>query len=296
MKTVLKNKKRKTKNFIHGESFFDRVMMNDDENISVAIRKKNRSIEEIVEKRESVFKRHPSLDIFIIRGIVKFFEGSVNQLYVEKKTKENTKKTNSTLSAYLFFIIIILLGMTMYFIVPTIISFYLKDNINDYLILNGLEGFLRLSIFLTLFSIIVTFERNSGTAYHHGAEHKVLWCFKKGEDLTLENVKKYSTLYPACGTGLIFYMVIFSFPLFLFLGYENIFLRILLILIGLPFLIGFSFEVSLWLEEGNTKISKFFSAPILFLQRFNTKEPDEEHLEIALIAIKNLIKYRNEIN
>jgi len=289
----LKYENKDTKEFIHGESFFDRIMMNDDEVISVATRKKDGDIEEIVEKRESIIKKHPALNLFIIRGIINFFEGTANQFYAEKKTNENTGKTNDKLMAYLIFSIIILVGMVIYFIAPTFIAFFLKDIIHNFVILGLTEGVLRFLIFLTLFFTIVVFERNSGTAYYHGAEHKALWCFNNGDDLTLENAKKYSTLYPACGTGLIFYMVIFSIPLFLLFSYESISLRILSILISLPFLIGISFEVSLWTEKKNSKVAKILSSPVLFLQKFNTKEPKEEHLEIALIAIKNLIKYRS---
>lgn len=292
----MKKQKEEFEKIIHGESFFDRIMMNDNEFISVAVRRKDGDIEEIVEKKESFIKKHPAFNVFVIRGIINFFEGSANQFYVEKKTSENTEKTNDKLAAYLFFSFIIITGMVIYFVVPAFVAFFLRDIINNPLILGLIEGTLRFLIFITLFFMIVLFERNSGTAYYHGAEHKILWCFNNEDDLTLENAKKYSTLYPACGTGLIFYMVIFSIPIFLFFGYENIFHRILLILVCLPFLVGISFEMSLWLEKKRSKLAKIFSYPVLFLQKFNTKEPKEEHLEIALVAIKNLIKLRDGNN
>ena len=267
--------------------------MNDNESISIAIRKKDGDIEDIVQKKESITKTHPALDIFLLRGIIKFFEGSANQFYAEKKSKEKSSK-NDKLITYLIFSFVTIIGMIMYFFVPTIIAFYFKNTFQNNLFIGLTEGILRFLIFIVMFFSIVLFERNSGTAKYHGAEHKVLWCYRKGKDLTLENVKKYSRLYPACGTGLIFYMILFSIPLFLLFGYNSIFIRLLLILISLPLLIGISFELSLFNEKKETKIAKVLSAPVLFLQKFNTKEPEKEHLEIAMIAIKNLIKCRTK--
>ena len=77
-------KNHKNKDFIHGESYAKGVMMNNDTRISVAIRKKDQSIGTLVKSKKSLTKKNRFFNIFLIRGIIKFLEGSTNQFYAEE--------------------------------------------------------------------------------------------------------------------------------------------------------------------------------------------------------------------
>ena len=84
----------KKRDFVHGESFANGIMMNNDNMISIAIRKKDGNIGEVVKTRLSLTKKHWIFNLFVIRGIIKFFEGTFNQFYAEEQMKkiESNKK------------------------------------------------------------------------------------------------------------------------------------------------------------------------------------------------------------
>jgi len=84
-------------------------------------------------------------------------------------------------------------------------------------------------------------------------------------------------------------MIIVSIPFFIFLNYENLLFRIVIMLLLLPIIMGISFEITLFLEKSESKLAKILSIPGLLLQRLNTKEPDDKHLEVALASIRQLI-------
>jgi len=299
-KDLIKKNNRKNKPLIHGESFVNGVMMNDEENISIAFRKKDGSIGEIVDSKVSLVKKYSFLNVFVVRSIIRFFEGSFNQFYaVEQMKKEEhieheTAGVNNHGRMKVCFIVFltILAGFILYFIVPFVVVFYSKNLlVFNTVVLNLIEGILRLIIFLLFFVLFVKIGGKNETVFYHGAEHKCVSCYRNGDELTLENVKKHPIRLPACGTSLLFLTIIFSIPVFLFLNYENLVFRIVIMLFLLVFLIGFSFEITLWVENNSDSIvARILSAPGLFLQRFNTEEPDDKHLEVAIVALKNLIK------
>ncbi|HEY0088598.1 MAG TPA: DUF1385 domain-containing protein, partial [Candidatus Lokiarchaeia archaeon] len=200
---------------IHGESYSNGIMMNDDKIISLAIIKKDGSIGTTVKKRESLITKHRIFNIFILRGIIRFLEGSTNQFYAEELMKKIDQKEGgiekhsySRSLAPAIVLITLIIGIFLYFITPTLISFYLKEVVRSNLVLSGIEIVLRLLIFLIFFSIFSLRERTNGAAMYHGAEHKILWNYRNEEDLTLENTRNYSIRYPSCGTGLMILMII----------------------------------------------------------------------------------------
>ena len=279
--------------FIHGESYPNGIMMNNDEKISIAIRKKDGSIGTAVRKRISLIKKHRILNVFILRGIIRFLEGAKNQFYAEDIIKEiesngeQIKKKKS--KATQLVILMLIMGVILYFLVPTLIAFFSKGFFQSQLILSGFESLLRLTIFLTFFVVFSLLERSNNTVKYHGAEHKTLWNIRKKQPLTVENSKKYPIQHPSCGTSVLLLMIIISIPIFYFINYDNLIFRIAIILLLLPLLIGISFEIITWLDKSESIIVKIVAAPGLLLQRVNTKEPDEKQLEIALYAIKNLL-------
>ncbi|MCK4364581.1 MAG: DUF1385 domain-containing protein [Thermoplasmatales archaeon] len=290
---LTKEKKDKKNDFIHGESFADGVMFNNDRFISVAYRDTDNKIKEKIIRKNSIFKKHSFLNYFIIiRGLINFFEGSINQMISRNQIYRKTNVTNDKINKFsntLSVFLILIGGFILYFLIPTLITFYLRIYEQNYNILYGIEVLIRFFLFIILF---ITFNLSTGakkTSYFHGAEHKTILCHLYGEKITPENVKKYSIYNPSCGTNLIFLLLLVSIPIFYFFNYENIILRILIMLILLPFLFGLAFEISDLIGiRAIKKRKKIISKSFLF-QRFNTREPKQEHLIIAIQSLTNLL-------
>ena len=296
---LIKNVKNKKKDFIHGESFPDGVMFNDDSFLSVSYKGKNGEIKNNIVKIKSAFKKHTIFNcLIVIRGLISFFEGSINQ-YIARNQIYNSSRKKDNINKFLFelnVIVILLAGFILYFLIPTLISFYLKRYDLNYNILYGIEILSRLSLFILIFLVINITTDAKKTAYFHGAEHKTILCYLKGEKINLENVKKYPIFHPRCGTSLIFLLLIISIPIFYFLNYENLFFRIIIMLIFLPILIGLSYEILEWYGKSQLKKGIIRTPKFVIFQRLNTKEPNEEHLKISINALTNLLNlYKTKI-
>jgi uncharacterized protein YqhQ len=125
---------------------------------------------------------------------------------------------------------------------------------------------------------------------YHGAEHKTVFAWEDGQDLTVENVKKYSTRHPRCGTSFILFVMIISILVFSLLGRPDFLHRVMYKILLMPVIAGISYEVIRF--TGNYtrfKLVQILSWPGLALQRITTREPDDDQIEVAIAAMKKVI-------
>ncbi|HZK25042.1 MAG TPA: DUF1385 domain-containing protein, partial [Oscillospiraceae bacterium] len=127
---------------------------------------------------------------------------------------------------------------------------------------------------------------------YHGAEHKSVACFEAGEELTVVNARKYSTLHPRCGTSFLLLVMTVSIVLFSFFGWPGLWQRLMLRLVLLPFVAGLSYE--LIQLAGRYRIFRYLTAPGLWLQRLTTREPDDQQLAVALHALHAVLADANK--
>lgn len=166
---------------------------------------------------------------------------------------------------------------------------------------HAVDGLIKALIFILYIWIIGFFPDIKRVFQYHGAEHKSISAFEHGEELTVENARKYTTFHPRCGTTFIFFLLFISIVLFSIIfaifpvgtGFPIIIkhtLAILLkILLTLP-IAGISYELLKFLGGHFDKVwGRIFSIPGMWLQRLTTKEPDDEQLEVALASLKTVL-------
>ena len=127
---------------------------------------------------------------------------------------------------------------------------------------------------------------------YHGAEHKTIHCFEHEEELTVENVRKYSKHHPRCGTAFLFVVMIISILVYSVVPrfsviWLNIGMRILL----LPLIAGISYEFNRFAGKHNNRLTRILRAPGMAMQRFTTREPDDDMIEVAIVALKEALKF-----
>jgi len=182
-----------------------------------------------------------------------------------------------------------LISVGIFILIPTMVGGIFSKIVDNKLILNLIEGILRLSI---LFAYIVIISKNSDIKrvfQYHGAEHKSIHCYESGLDLTVENAKKFTTLHPRCGTNFLFIVMFTSIILFSFFGWPNPLVRIAMRILFIPIVAGISYEIIKFLGKYNNIFTKIVAYPGMMLQKFTTQEPDDEQLEVALTALKAVI-------
>ena len=164
-------------------------------------------------------------------------------------------------------------------------SWLIKNNI----VLNLMEGLLRITILILYMLGISKFEDIKRTFMYHGAEHKVIYCYENDLELTVENAKKFGTLHPRCGTNFLFLVMATSIILFSFFGWPNIIARIIMRILCIPIVAGISYEIIKFLGKYDNILSKIVAYPGMMLQHITTNEPDDEQLEVAIKALKAVI-------
>lgn len=124
---------------------------------------------------------------------------------------------------------------------------------------------------------------------YHGAEHKTIFCYEAGLDLTVENVRPQSRLHPRCGTSFLLITMVVSILVFAFISWDNVFVRMGMRILLLPLVVGISYEILRIAGRYDNIATRIISAPGKALQRLTTAEPDDSMIEVAIAAMKDVI-------
>jgi len=125
---------------------------------------------------------------------------------------------------------------------------------------------------------------------YHGAEHKTVFAWENGQELTVQNVKDFSTRHPRCGTSFILFVMIVSIIVFSLLGRPDFLDRVLYKIILLPVVSGISYEAIRFTgKHSNWQWVQALSWPGLMLQKITTHEPSDDQIEVAIAAMKKVV-------
>ncbi len=283
-----------------GQAVIEGVMMRGGKNMAIAVR---RTPDEIVLETDiinSVTDRFPFLKWPLIRGTVAMIESmvvgvkcltySANQV-VEG---EGQGETISPLEMAVSVVIALVMGIGLFFLLPVGLAHLLKRFVNDPIWQNLIEGLFRIGIFLAYIWIISMLKDIQRVFQYHGAEHKVIHTYEAGEELLVENARKYSTLHPRCGTSFLLFVMVVSILVFSLLGEQTLGIRLASRIVLLPVVAGISYEL-LKMAGKNIKnpAIRILSAPGLMLQKLTTREPDDSQLEVAISALQGVLTAEN---
>ena len=208
--------------------------------------------------------------------------------------KQPSKMDNLLTSLSVLLGVVLAIGLFM--VLPT----FLVQMLGHLVDLGGfktlIEGIIKIGLFV-LYMWLVSFEKDIGRTYeYHGAEHKSIACYEAGEELTVENVRKHSRFHPRCGTSFIFLVLILSILLYSVVSWDTVVVRVLLKLALLPVLVGVSYELIRLAGKYDNVLTRAISAPGLWLQRLTTKEPSDDQIEVAIVALSEVIPDDPEID
>ena len=149
---------------------------------------------------------------------------------------------------------------------------------------------MKIVIFLG-YMILVSRQKDVARVFqYHGAEHKTIFCYEAGLDLTVENARVQPMHHPRCGTSFLFVVIIvsilFSSLVLTQLEWRSFWVRVLVHLALLIPVVGVTYEFNRWVGRHDNVLTRVLSAPGLWLQNFTTNEPDDSMLEVAIEALK----------
>jgi len=193
---------------------------------------------------------------------------------------------------YFSVIFALAMGIGLFILLPNLLAGFLRFNKNTasgLILYNLFEGVIRIGLFFGYIVMISKLKDVQRVFQYHGAEHKTIHCYEHEEELTVENVRKYTTRHPRCGTAFLFVVMIVSILVFSLIGWHNILINILSRLVLIPLVAGLSYEVIKYAGRSELKIMGWVNVPGLALQRFTTQEPDDSQIEVAIEALKNVL-------
>ena len=276
---------------IGGQAVIEGVMMRNANAVATAVREPSGTITVKNEKIISIAERFPILKKPMLRGVVALGESLVVGLKALSYSAQMAGDEGETLSdkeIVLTMIFSLCLTIVLFVIIPPAAAKYVHSAIKDPMLLNLAEGGLRMLIFFLYIYGISRMKDIKRVFQYHGAEHKTIHAYEAGVPLTVENVQKFSTLHPRCGTSFLLIVMIVSILMFAFLGWPDLWMRILSRIILLPVVAGISYEIIRYAGRSENKFVKFATLPGLWLQNLTTNEPDDEQVEVAIRALEEV--------
>ena len=306
------------KSNIGGQAVLEGVMMKAPNRMAIAVRRSNGKIEIKSKETTSIKDKYPILKLPVLRGIINFGETMVMgvkslmasaDLYGEEDEEYKPSKVENWIShktgkkiedVMVFFALLMALGFAilLFMIAPALLTSFISRTIESNLVKSLIEGIIRLTAFIIYILIISRMKDIQRVFQYHGAEHKTIHCYEHGEELTVENARKFTTLHPRCGTAFLLIVMVISIVAFSLLEWNNIILRIVIKLLLLPFVAGISYEIIKWAGASRSKWMSVIMCPGLMLQKLTTREPDDEQLEVAIcsfLAAMGTIEDREEV-
>ncbi len=167
---------------------------------------------------------------------------------------------------------------------------YLAPAVNTRFLRSLTEGILRIIIFVVYMASMSLMKDIRRTFMYHGAEHKSIFCYEAGLELTVENIKKMGRFHPRCGTSFMILMLIVGIFISMLIpaGIPAL-LRTLIKLCMLPLIMGLGYELIRLAGRHDNIVTRIISKPGVWLQHISVLEPDDDMIECAIEALKRVI-------
>lgn len=304
---------------IGGQAVMEGVMMRGPKEIAVAVRTPEGEI--VVDRKpiSSLLQKSKFLKLPIIRGVVSFIESLISGTRAlmysasffdieeeedkakkaamteeEKKKAEAKEEKMKDAAIYGSVVVALVFGIGLFMLLPTVLVGFVQQHIASGVLATLLEGVIRIAIFLTYIALVSQMKDIRRVFEYHGAEHKTIFCYESGEELTVENARRFTRLHPRCGTSFLLIVMVVSIILFSFISWDNYWTRLGMRLLLLPVVAGISYEMIKFAGRSKNKIVQLIIKPGLWLQKLTTREPDDSQLEVAIASLKAVLTDNRE--
>ncbi|CCO08415.1 DUF1385 domain-containing protein [Desulforamulus hydrothermalis] len=284
-----------------GQAVIEGVMMRGPDHRAVAVRRPDATI--VIDEKPvgSLTRRFAFLKLPFVRGVVMLFESLMMGLEAlafsaEQAAGEEPEEKISKWEMFLTIAFSLGLAILLFIVIPTALTYYTAAAIQDNFIRNLVEGAIRLLIFLGYVAGVARLPDIRRVFMYHGAEHKVINAYEAGGRLTVEEVQKFSTLHPRCGTSFLLIVILIKVVIFSGVTASGLFGQIFFRILLLPVVAGVAYELlKLSGKYQDRGLCRIFIAPGLWLQKLTTREPDDSQVEVAIKAFK-AVRKEGDIN
>jgi uncharacterized protein YqhQ len=293
MRLTAKEKKEPSLAF-GGQAVMEGVMMRSKNHMVVCVRQPNNEIVTKTEQLHSLSQQYRFLKLPFLRGILALFEtlySGIKGIYFSANAAfgedENEEEVLNSIEIAVVVAFSIGLSILLFSVTPFFLASLL--NFGGGVLFNIVEGIVRLSFllaYLAAVSLVGDFKR---IFQYHGAEHTAINAYESGVELNVENARKYSRFHARCGTSFLLIVTLISILFFSLMPSADYLVRLSYRIVLIPVISAVSYEIlKLSDKYRNSIIMKVLVAPGLALQHLTTRQPDDEMIEVALKAVKEV--------
>lgn len=303
---------------IGGQALIEGILMRSPEKTALAVRKPDKSIDITYMETKSLRDKYKILRLPVIRGVISFAESMVQgykamMISAEKsgftdiedekvaKTEQENEKQQEKTSALINIVMVIgtvlgvALAVVLFMLIPRLAVKGLETLFSvefSKIARSSIEQLIKLIVLVAYMWGVSLMPDIKRVFMYHGAEHKTIFCYEKGLELTVENVRPQCRFHPRCGTSFLILMILVSLIVstvvqLIFPGvYSVVSLWVLAKILMVPVICGLGFELLRITGKYDNLFTRIVSAPGRWLQRITTKEPEDEMIEIAIAALR----------
>ena len=283
-----------------GQAVIEGIMIRGQNNVAIAVRAPSGNIVTRVKKINSLFTGKLR-SIPIIRGIIALAEtlslGMEALNYSSQVANEEEDTPPGKFSSAIMILISLSIAIGLFFILPLVVSKPFEGLLGSDVVSNVAEGIIRLAVFLIYVTVISLMPDIRRVYMYHGAEHMAVHAQEKGDPLTIQEIRKYPTAHPRCGTAFLLTIMVIAIIVFTLIPREPLWLVVgsRIVLIQLIASLSYEFIRFNSKHETNKFVSKM-SVPNLLLQSLTTKIPDDDQIEVAINAMESAIQADSQID
>ena len=291
------------KTSVGGQALLEGIMMKGPEKSAMAVRKPNGEIDLSVwdTKKLTGVRKIPFIrgTFNFVDTLIKGYDCLMKSAEISGQEEEPDKlelwlnKTFGKAAGAIFGTIVTfiaaVLAIGLFFGIPALVAGFAGNYMENKVLLSAIEGVIKIGMFLAYIIGVSKMSDIHRTFMYHGAEHKTIFCYEKGLELTVENVRKQQRFHPRCGTSFLLIVLVVSILVSSVITWENVFVRIFLKILMLPITVGISYEIIKFAGRHDNWFTKIISAPGLWFQNFTTQEPDDSMIEVAIAAVKPVL-------
>jgi len=284
---------------IGGQAVLEGVMMRGPSAWSVAVRKKNGDIAQVVNAITSPMQRHRVWRLPVIRGVVALGESlaigfralAISANYAAQEEGEDGEVETELTRGQLLFAFGIAIGfaLLLFKVSPALITNWLPiDTTGAFVVI---EGLVRVTVFIAYLLAVSLLPDLRRVFQYHAAEHKAINALEAGDELTPERVQRYSLIHPRCGTAFLLWVMVIGIFVFAFVGQPAWYWLIVSRIALLPVIAGIAYELIRFAgKHSDNRVLMTLLAPGMWLQRLTTREPSLDQVEVSIRALREVLE------
>ena len=280
-------------------------MMRSPSSWAVAVRKQNGEIAQVVRDIASPMARNRLFRLPVVRGVIALGESlaigfralAISANYAAQEEDDDGEVTTEISRGQIIFSFTIAIGfaLMLFKVGPALITNWLPIDTTGVFVI--VEGLVRVTIFIAYLALVSLLPDLRRVFQYHAAEHKAINALEAGEELTPENVQRYSLIHPRCGTAFLLWVMVIGIFVFAFVGQPAWYWLIVSRILLLPVIAGIAYELIRFAgRHSENRALMTLLAPGLWLQRLTTREPTLDQIEVSISALHEVLRAEGRLS